>query len=298
MRGLPPPWPDDDVPNPDWTLHRPKRISKKLKAPKAIPPALLAPTASPYVYISKPAVPDDMDTATLFREADNLPKFFASSQFEYLSPNLMQHDLPKFDHIGEVAFLGRSNVGKSSLINALMRRNLCKTSKSPGRTQLPYYYGLFPNKMEPDERMPGNALGYAVDLPGYGYAKGPDAKIEQWQMDTQDLLQSRHEKGTLKRLFVLIDSRHGCTHIDSAIMGWMDDAGVPYSIVLTKADQTSIPEVIKHVNEFCMRYASTSQLQEEGAVTQSPVVHVTSSKNRWGLNELLMSIETEFISHG
>ncbi|OEU22328.1 MMR_HSR1-domain-containing protein, partial [Fragilariopsis cylindrus CCMP1102] len=133
----------------------------------------------------------------------------------------------------EVAFLGRSNVGKSSLINAIMRKNLCITSKSPGRTQLPYYYG----------NPSGQPQGFIVDLPGYGFAKKPMSITEDWQKDTQDLLlHRRHEAKVLKRLFLLMDARRGVqgpNEHDRIVMRWLEDAEIPFTVVLTKADRVS-----------------------------------------------------------
>jgi GTP-binding protein len=266
-----------------------------------VPPALLAPTASPFVYVSKPALvgqqndddDDDVpiDPSTLFAET-GVPPTFLYNEFAYVSPKVFHHKLPSHG-VPEVFFLGRSNVGKSSLVNSLMRRKLAFTSKSPGRTQQACYFGLYPTSVEEDNRGDANAIGFLVDLPGYGFAKAPDSKVEEWQTATQDLLIDRFDQGVMQRLFLLIDSRRGPLPLDRSVMTWLDDKGIPYSVVLTKADQVAVPMVVKEVNSLCLRYASQQALEE--FVAQSPVIHVTSSQKSLGIHELMLSVETEFI---
>jgi GTP-binding protein len=300
----------------------PKNYLKKVTKSRNevhIPPALLVPTASPYVYISQTALEDEeeedrIDPTTLFAEVTYnesgvlaLPPLFARGEFRYFSPKKdLDYEYPT-DGLPEIAFLGRSNVGKSSLINAIMRKNLCLTSRVPGRTQLPYYYGLVPNKAAEQQRRqqpegsrdkndPKLAQGFVIDLPGYGYGRAPGNITEDWQRDTQDLLlQRRHEAGVLRRLFLLMDARRGMegpNEHDRIVMRWLEDAEIPFSVVLTKADRVSVPLVVKQVNDFCLRFAS--QQHQNRAVAQSPVVHVTSSTRGWGIHELMVSIETEF----
>ena len=311
-------------------IRPPKNYLKKLPSSRDelnIPPALLVPTASPYVYISQTALGKDdddddeeeaaVDPSTLFAEVAynnsngvlTLPPLFAKGDCLYFSPKKdLNYDYPT-DGLPEIAFLGRSNVGKSSLINAIMRKNLCLTSRVPGRTQLPYYYGLVPkDKAAEQERQhqqqeksargkdPKLAQGFIVDLPGYGYGRAPTNITEDWQKDTQDLLlHRRHEAGVLQRLFLLMDARRGMegpNEHDRIVMRWLEDAEIPFSIVLTKADRVSLPLVVKQVNDFCLRFAS--QQQYGTVVAQSPVVHVTSSTKGWGIHELMVSIESEF----
>lgn len=130
--------------------------------------------------------------------------------------------LPEADR-PEVAFVGRSNVGKSSLINALVgQRGLARTSNTPGRTQELNFFAT------PDVQL------YLVDMPGYGFAKAPKDKVNAWTELVRGYLRGRP---TLKRVFVLIDSRHGLKPVDREIMRLLDDAAVSYQIVLTKADK-------------------------------------------------------------
>ncbi len=128
----------------------------------------------------------------------------------------------------EIAFAGRSNVGKSSLVNALTgRKTLARTSQTPGRTQQLNFFDL------------GGAL-YLVDLPGYGYAKASKTAIAKWTGVINAYLKGR---ATLARVFVLIDARHGAKDSDREIMTMLDDAAVMYQVVLTKADKTTGTEL-------------------------------------------------------
>jgi GTP-binding protein len=124
----------------------------------------------------------------------------------------------------EIAFAGRSNVGKSSLINALTgRKSLARTSQTPGRTQQVNFFDL------------AGRLGL-VDLPGYGYARASKSRIKEWTAVVNDYLKGR---ATLRRALVLVDARHGLKESDRAVMRMLDEAAVSYQIVLTKIDRTS-----------------------------------------------------------
>ncbi|MGI9422407.1 MAG: ribosome biogenesis GTP-binding protein YihA/YsxC, partial [Hyphomicrobiaceae bacterium] len=123
----------------------------------------------------------------------------------------------------EIAFAGRSNVGKSSLINAVAnRRNLARTSNTPGRTQELNFFTV------------GAGDFYFVDMPGYGFAKAPKAKVEAWTDLIKAYLRGRP---TLRRVFVLVDARHGLKDVDHQILSLLDEAAVAYQIVLTKIDK-------------------------------------------------------------
>jgi GTP-binding protein len=128
----------------------------------------------------------------------------------------------------EIALAGRSNVGKSSLLNALTRqRGLARTSNTPGRTQELNFFAA-----------PDVAL-YLVDMPGYGFAKAPKDKVDAWTRLVKDYLRGRP---TLKRVFLLIDARHGLKPLDRGIMGLLGEAAISYQVVLTKADKVTESE--------------------------------------------------------
>lgn len=174
----------------------------------------------------------------------------------------------------EAAFAGRSNVGKSSLINAIVRQtNLARTSNTPGRTQ---QLNLFVPEAVGTDPLPNLAL---VDMPGYGYAKAPKDEVKAWQDMVFDYLRGRPN---LKRVYLLIDARHGLKEIDTEVLGVLDRAAVSYQIVLTKADKiangvTSTP-VAKLIT------ATQDAIRKRAAA--HPEVIATSSEKNWGLDAL------------
>ncbi len=162
----------------------------------------------------------------------------------------------------EIAFAGRSNVGKSSLINALTgRKTLARVSVTPGRTRELNFFALGPE----------GAL-YLVDMPGYGYAKAPKSAVKGWTQLIQDYLRGRRE---LKRVFLLIDARHGIKANDRDTMSLLDEAAVSYQAVLTKADkpkQTELEAVIgKTEAELAKRPAAYPQILVTSARTGSGI---------------------------
>jgi GTP-binding protein len=167
----------------------------------------------------------------------------------------------------EVAFAGRSNVGKSSLINALTsRKALARVSDTPGRTkELNFFQGGM------DLRL--------VDLPGYGYAKAGRARAEEWTQLAQAYLAGR---ANLARVFVLVDSRHGLKDSDGGTFDLLDQAAVSYAIVLTKSDQLERPALAERVTE------TTAGIARRAAAF--PVVFPTSSRTGAGLPELRAAI--------
>ncbi len=166
----------------------------------------------------------------------------------------------------EIAFAGKSNVGKSSLINALMNRKaLARTSSQPGKTQTINFYHI-------------NDELYFVDLPGYGYAKVSKKMRSEWDSLIFDYLRGRPN---LKCVFVLIDSRHGLKDSDRMLMEMLDEAAVSYRIVLTKADKEKQAEkTAKAIEEDLLKHAAAW-----------PVVSITSSEEKSGIAELQSIVE-------
>src|SRR5271169_6692293 len=161
-------------------------------------------------------------------------KLFAGDfKFIWASPSI--ETLPPMAGM-EIAFAGRSNVGKSSLINALTGRNgLARTSSTPGRTQeLIFFDG------------PDHAGLRLVDMPGYGYASAPKAKVASWTALIHKFLQGR---GNLARVYVLIDARHGLKEVDLDVLRTLDRSAVSYQVVLTKADQVKPAELAAKIAE-------------------------------------------------
>ena len=177
-------------------------------------------------------------------------------------------DLPS-DGTPEIAFAGRSNVGKSSLINALTARtSLARVSVTPGRTRELNFFTLGKD-----------STLYLVDMPGYGYARAAKAQVKGWTRLIGDYLKGRRE---LKRVFLLIDARHGIKPNDEETMKLLDEAAVSYQVVLTKADKptaSDLAAVIAKVKEKLAKHPAAY-----------PQVLVTSARRGSGIPELRAAI--------
>lgn len=164
----------------------------------------------------------------------------------------------------EIAFAGRSNVGKSSLINAIMRhKGLARTSNTPGRTQELNFFTVLSREF------------LLVDMPGYGFAKAPKEKVEAWTELVRNYLRGRV---SLKRVFVLIDARHGVKAEDTKVMSVLDEAAVSYQLVLTKADKISVTALAKTLE--AVRIAAAKH------PAAHPRLHATSATGGFGLDLL------------
>ena len=169
----------------------------------------------------------------------------------------------------EVAFAGRSNVGKSSLLNRLANRTgLARTSNTPGRTQELNFFDV------------GEPLRFRlVDMPGYGFAKAPKAVVRKWRHLVNDYLRGR---AVLKRALVLIDSRHGLKDVDRELMKMLDDAAVGYNLVLTKADKVKASEL----EDVEARTAAEARSHSAA----HPEIIVTSSETGLGIERLRRAV--------
>ena len=169
----------------------------------------------------------------------------------------------------EVAFAGRSNVGKSSLLNALTnRKGLARTSNTPGRTQELNFFDV------------GEPLQIRlVDMPGYGFAEAPRDLVKRWRHLVNDYLRGR---AALKRALVLVDSRHGLKEVDREMMTMLDDAAVSYHLVLTKGDKVKPTELAKTLEQ--------TQAEARKHPAAHPMIFTTSSETGSGIAELRTAI--------
>ncbi len=171
--------------------------------------------------------------------------------------------------VPEIAFCGRSNVGKSTLLNALtLRRNIARASVTPGRTQeLNFFEVGEPTRLR------------LVDMPGYGFAKAPVKVVEKWKQLVRTYLRGRQ---VLVRNLVLVDSRHGLKDVDREMMKMLDEAAVGYRVVLTKADKIKASELAK--------VTAATEAEAKKHIAAFPVLHVTSAEKGMGIAELRAAI--------
>ncbi len=203
----------------------------------------------------------DIDLAERARKLFSGPVDFLKS-----APQLVHLPDPK---LPEIAFAGRSNVGKSTLLNALTnRKGLARASNTPGRTQ---ELNIFDVGRPPQIRL--------VDMPGYGFAEAPKDMVKRWRFLINDYLRGR---AVLKRALVLVDARHGLKEVDREVMTMLDDAAVSYHLVLTKADKVKAAAL----------GATFEGVAAEAAKHPAahPEIHATSSETGAGIAELRTAI--------
>ena len=191
-----------------------------------------------------------------------------AGQSDFLKGVVAMSGLPPADRT-EVCFAGRSNVGKSTLINALTgRKGLARASNTPGRTQEINYFTLLESH-------------YLVDLPGYGYANAPLPVVEKWQKLLKSYLAGRQ---TLRRAFVLVDARHGIKAVDEEIMSLLDSAAVTFQCVLTKTDKVKTADLDKVLTQVRAKLAPHP--------AAFPELILTSSEKGDGIATLRATIAT------
>ena len=210
------------------------------------------------------AAQEKAEQAALERRANKL--FSGRVDFLLSAPQLKFLPEPT---VPEIAFAGRSNVGKSSLLNALTgRKAIARASVTPGRTQELNFFEVG----EP-------TLFRLVDMPGYGFAKAPVKVVEKWKSLVKTYLRGRQ---VLVRNLVLVDSRHGLKDVDRDMMKMLDEAAVGYRIVLTKADKIKASELARTVEAV--------EAEAKKHVAAYPEIHVTSAEKGMGIPELRAAV--------
>ena len=185
--------------------------------------------------------------------------------------------------VPEIAFCGRSNVGKSSLLNALTgRRSIARASVTPGRTQELNFFDV--GRPEEEGALP---LFRLVDMPGYGFAKAPVKVVEKWKALVNSYLRGR---AVLARTLVLVDSRHGLKDVDRTMMKMLDDAAVGYRVVLTKTDKIKASELDK------VAEATAAEVRKH--VAAYPELHLTSSEKGMGIEALRAAVVADALGEG
>lgn len=227
---------------------------------------------------------ESLDTTIDYSKWGLLSKSIFSQRVKYVPPSDFKFELPNTGK-PEIAFIGRSNVGKSSLISCLLgQKKLVKVSKEPGCTKSVNYY-TFTKGEELDDHML-----YLVDLPGYGFAKISQEEKRKWADIIKDYFASRNQD-ILRRVFVLVDARHGIKDSDLQMMEQLTKAAVPHQIILTKSDLVSSAEEMKE----SLQSAFSAVMSKHG-MSCLPFIHTVSSVTNYGIPSLKLNL-TEISSH-
>lgn len=239
-----------------------------MRSPAALrnlPTQLAVATKSPWVYTVQGVNPD-----SILHPRGRL----SSLRAEFTTPASLNYELPR-DGRPELAFAGRSNAGKSTLIGKLIGTSkLVRTSKTPGCTKTINLFALRGGG-------PGPPQSYLVDLPGYGFANERREAVREWTTIVRDYLEHR-PFDLLRRAFVLVDSRHGLQRGDENILSILDRAGVSTQVILTKVDKVRPAELLKAVEGVCQSFLVHGSCY--------PVVHCVSARTGLGMVELADTI--------
>lgn len=226
-----------------------------------LPTVLAVPTKSPWVYGVR-----GVDTSPALCPPGQLDGFRA----EFVTPASLNYVLPTKSR-PELAFIGRSNVGKSTLVGKLLRNpGLVRTSKEPGCTTTVNFFALRNGRRPPH--------AYVVDLPGYGFARQKKEAIQRWEEIVNSYLSSRSRQ-VLQRTFVLVDSRHGIQCVDEEMLSFLNDAGVSNQVVLTKVDKVRPAQLLKAIESVCQSIILFP--------ATCPTLHCVSALQDIGMMELI-----------